>query len=49
MGKFPVLMSSEEEKIPCGDRDLHWNFGKLTLLKLDHSVEKRRRFRRFWF
>ena len=42
MGKFPVLMSSEEEKIPCGDRDLHWNFSKLTLLKLDHSVEKRR-------
>ena len=49
MGKFPMLLSSEEEKIPCGDRDLDWSFSKLTLLKLDHSVEKRRQFRRFWF
>ena len=49
MGKFPMLLSSEEEKIPCGDRDLDWSFSKLTLLKLDHSVEKRRQFRRVWF
>ena len=49
MGKFPMLMSSEEEKIPYGNRDLDWSFSKLTLLKLDHSVEKRRWFKRFWF